>query len=138
MTIVEPENAQINYDTNSVVPYYNEVIQLPGDGDSHMTDVRTKNLVLKRKHPKDKSISVKKYIAGTDINSRSVWNVGETITSNDVIEIEDTDSETEEIPDVKPHINQSGLAPVDIHAMRKMPWVDFSIVLTENDAERRE
>ena len=137
VTIVEPENAQINYDTNSVVPYYNEVIQLPGEGDTHMPDVRTKNLILKRKHPKDENVTVKKYIAGTDITTRNVWNVGAPI-DNEIIEIDDGDSEVEEIPNIKPYINQSGLATVDIHTMRKMPWVDFSIILTENDAERRE
>ena len=137
VTIVEPENAQINYDTNSVVPYYNEVIQRPGKGDTHMPDVRTKNLILKRKHPKDENVTVKKYIAGTDITTRNVWNVGAPI-DNEIIEIDDSDSEVEEIPNIKPYINQSGLATVDIHTMRKMPWVDFSIILTENDAERRE
>ena len=40
-----------------------------------MTDVRTKNIVLKRKRPQDESVTVKKYIAGTDINARSIWDV---------------------------------------------------------------
>ena len=35
VTITNPENAQINYDTDSVVPYYNEIIQLPNQ-DTHM------------------------------------------------------------------------------------------------------
>ena len=137
-------NAQINYDTSSsVVPYYNEVTEL---NDTPMPDVRTKNIVLKRKHPKDDSITAKKYIAGTDIVSHSVWDVGapvdESIEINDdddknsLIEISDDDEP--EIADVKPFVNNSGLATVDIHTMRKMPWVDFSIILQENDAERRD
>ena len=44
----------------------------------------------------------------------------------------------DEIVDVTPYINQSGLATVDIHTMRKMPWIDFNIILTENDPEKRE
>ena len=144
VTIDEPENAQINYDTSSsVVPYYNEVIEL---NDTPMPDVRTKNIVLKRKHPKDDSITAKKYIAGTDIVSRSIWDVGAPVDES--LEISDDDDKNSlieisgddepEIADVKPFVNNSGLATVDIHTMRKMPWVDFSIILQENDAERRE
>ena len=135
VTIVEPDNAQINYDTNSVLPYYNEVIQLPNN-DTHMPDVRAKNLILKRKHPEE-GMAVKKYISGTDITNRNVWNVSAPIVNDEVIEIE-SDSDVEEIIDVKPYINQSGLATVDINTMKKMPWVDFNIILNENDAERRE
>ena len=135
VTIVEPDNVQINYDTNSVLPYYNEVIQLPNN-DTHMPDVRTKNLILKRKHPEE-GMAVKKYISGTDITNRNIWNVSAPFVNDEVIEIE-SDSDVEEIIDVKPYINQSGLATVDINTMKKMPWVDFNIILTENDAERRE
>ena len=135
VTIVEPDNVQINYDTNSVLPYYNEVIQLPNN-DTHMPDVRTKNLVLKRKHPEE-GMAVKKYISGTDITNRNIWNVSAPFVNDEVIEIE-SDSDVEEIIDVKPYINQSGLTTVDINTMKKMPWVDFNIILTENDAERRE
>ena len=133
VTITEPENAQIDY--NSVMPYYNEVIQLPGNNDSHMADVRTKNLVLKRKRPQDESVAVKKYIAGSDINARSVWDVALPIPKDEVVEIDEGDGEEE---DIKPNINGDSLATVDINTMCKMPWVDFSIVLRENDAERRE
>ena len=101
---------------------------------THMTDVRTKNLVLKRKRPQDESATVKKYIAGTDINARSVWDVALPI-QDEVIEINEEGGEEE---DIKPDINSDGLATVDIHTMHKMPWVDFSIVLRENNAERRE
>ena len=100
-----------------------------------MRDIRTKNLILKRKHPEE-GMSVKKYIAGTDITNRNVWNVNAPY-ENDTIEISD-DSDIDEIIDVKPYINQSGLATVDIHTMRKMPWIDFNIILTENDPEKRE
>ena len=131
--IINPENAQINYDTN-LIPYYNEIIQLPNQ-DTHMNDIRTKNLILKRKHPEE-GMSVKKYISGTDITNRNVWNVNPPY-ENDIIEISD-DSDIDEIIDVKPYINQSGLATVDIHTMRKMPWIDFNIILTENDPEKRE
>ena len=87
VTIDEPENAQINYETSSsVVPYYNEVIEL---NDTPMPDVRTKNTLLKRKHPKDDSITAKKYITGTDIVSRSVWDVGAPVDES--IEISDDD-----------------------------------------------
>ena len=107
-----------------------------------MPDIRTKNLILKRKHPEE-GISVKKYIARTDITNRNVWNtsINNIINvddyENDTIEISD-DSDMDEIIDVKPSINQSGLATVDIHTMKKMPWIDFSIILTENDPEKRE
>ena len=131
--IINPKNAQINYDTN-LIPYYNEIIQLPNQ-DTHMNDIRTKNLILKRKHPEE-GMSVKKYISGTDITNRNVWNVNPPY-ENDIIEISD-DSDIDEIIDVKPYINQSGLATVDIHTMRKMPWIDFNIILTENDPEKRE
>ena len=130
--MTDPDNALIDY--NSTVPYYKEIIQLPADNDSHMTDVRTKNLVLKRKRPQDESATVKKYIAGTDINARSVWDVALPI-QDEVIEINEEGGEEE---DIKPDINSDGLATVDIHTMHKMPWVDFSIVLRENNAERRE
>ena len=135
VTIVEPDNVQINYDTKSVLPYYNEVIQLPNN-DTHMPDVRTKNLILKRKHAEE-GMAVKKYISGTDITNRNIWNVSAPFVNDEVIEIE-SDSDVEEIIDVKPYINQSGLATVDINTMKKMPWVDFNIILTENDAERCE
>ena len=143
VTITNPENAQINYDTDSVVPYYNEIIQLPNQ-DTHMPDIRTKNLILKRKHPEE-GMSVKKYIVGTDITNRNVWDVTAPINDiihvddyeNDTIEISD-DSDIDEIVDVKPYINKSGLATVDIHTMRKMPWIGFNIILTENDPEKRE
>ena len=101
-----------------------------------MPDVRTKNLILKRKHPEE-GMAVKKYISGTDIANRNIWNVSAPFVNDEVIEIE-SDSDAEEIIDVKPYINQSGLATVDINTMKKMPWVDFNIALTENDAERHE
>ena len=40
--------------------------------------------------------------------------------------------------DIKPFGNQEGLTTVDIHTMRKMPWIDFSVILRENEAEKRE
>ena len=141
--ITNPENAQIDYDMDSVVPYYNEIIQLPNQ-DTHMSDIRTKNLILKRKHPEE-GMLVKKYISGTDITNRNIWNVSAPINDiihvdeyeDDTIEISD-DSDIDEIIDVKPYINQSGLATVDIHTMKKMPWIDFNIILTESDPEKRE
>ena len=60
-----------------------------------MLDVRTKNLILKRKHP-EVAISVKKYIAGTDITNRSVWNAEAPILNDEIIEIDDSDSNIEE------------------------------------------
>ena len=140
--ITNPENAQIDYDMDSVVPYYNEIIQLPNQ-DTHMSDIRTKNLILKRKHPEE-GMLVKKYISGTDITNRNIWNVSAPI--NDIIHVDDyeddtieisDDSDIDEIIDVKPYINQSGLATVDIRTMKKMPWIDFNIILTENDPEKR-
>ena len=73
VTITEPDNVQVEY--KPIVPCYKEqVIQLPPE-DTHMTDPRTKNLVLKRKHPKDEAVNIKKYIEGTDISTRNVWDV---------------------------------------------------------------
>ena len=60
-----------------------------------MLDVRTKNLILKRKHS-EVAISVKKYIAGTDITNRSVWNAEAPILNDEIIEIDDSDSNIEE------------------------------------------
>ena len=57
------------------------------------------------------------------------------VPKDEVVEIDEGDGEEEGI---KPNINGDSLATVDIHTMRKMPWVEFSIVLRENDAERRE
>ena len=109
-----------------------------------MEDIRIKNLILKRKHPEE-GMSVKKYIAGTDITNRNVWDVNAPI--NDIVHVHDYEDETIEISDdsdidkiidVKPYVNQSGLATVDIHTMKKMSWIDFNIILTENDPEKRE
>ena len=143
VTITDPDNAQVEY--NPIVPHYNDqIVQLPPDPeDVYITDPRTKNIILKRKHPNDESFIVKKYISGTDINTRSVWDATLPITESEAQTVASAsggghdDGGGEEL-DVKPFSYQRGLATVDIHTMRKMPWVDFSVILTENDAEKRE
>ena len=65
-----------------------------------MPDIRTKNLILKRKHPEE-GMSVKKYIAGTDITNRNVWDV--TAPINDIIHVDDYENNTIEISDDSKH-----------------------------------
>ena len=131
-----------------LVPYYKEqVVQLPPE-DVHMIDPRTRNLVLKRKHPKDEGVSMKKYIEGTDISTRNVWDVQPALPfqteEDDVLAVaapdggDSGDGGGGEEWDIKPFAYQRRLATVDIHTMRKMPWVDFSVILREDDAEKRE
>ena len=69
----EPDNVQVEYKpiVNSIVPYYGQVVELPPEVE--MEEPRTRNLVLKRKQPQDKAVNIKKFITGTDIRTRDVW-----------------------------------------------------------------
>ena len=69
----EPDNVQVEYKpiANSIVPYYGQVVELPPEVE--MEEPRTRNLVLKRKQPQDKAVNIKKFITGTDIRTRDVW-----------------------------------------------------------------
>ena len=133
VTITEPDNAQVDY--NQIIPYYKEeVVQLPPE-DVHIIDSRTRNIVLKRKHPPEEAVNVKKFVAGTDITTRNVWDVA---LPQPAPEGSSSPPRGGEDQDIKPFIYQRGLATVDIYTMRRIPWVDFSVILSENDPERRE
>ena len=145
VTITEPDNIQVEY--KPLVPYYKEAVQLPPE-DVHMIDPRTRNLVLKRRQPKDEGVNIKKYIEGIDISTRNVWHVRPAkpfqTEEDDVLSAaasnrgDSGDGGDGEEWDVKPFGNQEGLVTVDIHTMRKMPCLDFSVILRENEAEKRE
>ena len=112
-----------------------------------MIDPRTRNLVLKRRHPKDEGVNIKKYIEGIDISTRNVWHVRPAkpfqTEEDDVLSAaapdrgDSGDGGDGEEWDVKPFGNQEGLVTVDIHTMSKMPCVDFSVILRENEAEKK-
>ena len=91
-----------------------------------MQEPRTRNLVLQGKLPQDKAVNIKKYITGTDVRTRDVWDAAAAATDGG-----------DEPGDIKPAIRKK-LATVDVHTIRKLPWVDFSVILRETDAERRE
>ena len=124
--ITEPDNVQVEYKPiiNSIVPYYGQVVELPPEVE--MEEPRTRNLVLKRKQPQDKAVNIKKFITGTDIRTRDVWEAAAAAPDGG-----------DESRDIKPAIRKN-LATLDVHTMRRMPWVDFSLILRETDAERRD
>ena len=141
--ITDPDNAQVEYkpivpyieeavvqlppppvEYNPIVPYYGQVVEFPPEVE--MEEPRIRNLVLKRKIPQDKAVNIKKYITGTDIRTRDVWDAAAAAPDGG-----------EEPRDIKPAIRRK-LATVDAHTMRRMPWIDFSVILMETDAERRE
>ena len=68
-------------------------MQLPPEVE--MEEVRTKNLVLKRKHPKNEAVNIKKIKSETEVKVRDV--------KPDIITISD-DDEDDVKPDVKPKI----------------------------------
>ena len=120
--ITEPENAGVEF--KSLVPYYNQIVELPPEVE--MQEPRTRNLVLKRKLPQDETVNIKKYITGTDVRTRDVWDAAATAPAGG-----------DEPRNIKPAIRKK-LATVDVHTIRRLPWVDFSVILRETDAERRE
>ena len=118
---------------------YNQIVQLPPEQNEIRIDPITRNLILKRKLPKDDIVNVKKYIAGTNITNRNVWDATPAITIGEQNEINaEVQTGDDKEQDIKLFLFNNGLASVDINTMRNMPWVDFSVVLRENDAEKRE
>ena len=136
VTLTDPDNMAAEF--KSLVSY-NQIVQLPPEQNEIRMDPITRNLILKRKLPKDDIVNVKKYIAGTNITNRNVWDATPAITIGEQNEINAEEQRGDDKEqDIKPFLFNNGLASVDINTMRNMPWVDFSVVLRENDAEKRE
>ena len=108
----------------SIVPYYNQVVELPPEVE--IQEPKTRNLVLKRKLPQDNAVNIRKFLTGTDVRTRDVWDAAAAAPDGG-----------DESRDIKPAIRKN-LATVDVHTIRRLPWVDFSVILRETDAERRE
>ena len=126
--LTEPDNIQIDY--KPIMPYSEGVVQLPLEVE--MEEVKTKNLVLKRKQPKNEAVNIKKIKSETEVKVRDV--------KPDIITISDDDDDDAK-PDVKPKIRikpEPGNMPaVDANTMRRLPWVNFNEILRETEAEKK-
>ena len=126
--LTEPDNIQIDY--KPIVPYSEGVIQLPLEVE--MEEVKTKNLVLKRKQPKNEGVNIKKK-SETEVKVRDV--------KSDIITISDDDDDDAK-PDVKPKIRikpePGNTSAVDANTMRRLPWVNFNEILRETKVKKRE
>ena len=113
------------------MPYSEGVVKLPLEVE--MEEVKTKNLVLKRKQPKNEAVSIKKIKSETEVKVRDV--------KPDIITISDDDGDDAK-PDVKLKTRikpEPGNMPaVDANTMRRLPWVNFNEILRETEAEKRE
>ena len=104
--VTEPINMNVEY--KPIIPYSEGVVQLPPE--VKMDEVKTKNLVLKRKIPKNEIVNTKKIKNGTEVMVR----------------------------DVKPLVEElDPMHSVDVNTMRMLPWIDFNTIIRETEVDRR-
>ena len=104
--LTEPDNMNVEY--KPIIPYSEGVVQLPPEVE--MEEVKTKNLVLKRKIPKNEIVNIKKIKNDTEVTVR----------------------------DVKPLVEELGpMHSVDVNTMRMLPWIDFNTIIRETEVDKR-
>ena len=75
-----------------------------------MDEVRTRNLILKRKIPKNDAVNIKKIKNETKVTVR----------------------------DVVPLVEEIGpMHSVDVNTMRMLPWIDFNTIIRETEVDRK-
>ena len=103
--LTEPDNMNVEY--KPVILYSEGVVQLPPEVE--MEEVKTKNLVLKRKIPKNEIVNIKKIRNDTKVTVR----------------------------DVKPLVEELGsMHSVDVNTMRMLPWIDFNTIIRETEVDK--
>ena len=104
--LTEPDNMNVQY--KPIIPYFEGVVQLPPEAEKE--EVKTKNLVLKRKIPKNEIVNIKTIKNDTEVTVR----------------------------DVKPLVERLGpMHSVDVNTMRMLPWIDFNTIIRETEVDKR-
>ena len=158
--LTEPDNMQV--EEKALVPLSNDTIMLPPE--ENMTDViSTRNIVVKRKQPDISIGQIKKVKNETNISikhpifrkmekqKKADERLAKAIASAKPLEIKMKDKllaiegPDELLPIEGPRSlhalmppSTGPLASIDAEKMRRLPWVDFNVVLDNTDKHNRE
>ena len=153
IVLTEPDNMQVS--EGALVPISNNTLQLENNTD--MSEIATRNIVLKRKLPDVSVANIKKTKGDTEISIQhpifrkmqkqsnldkkiaKILSQGKPIdievANDNLLAIEDKPT----LPMLLPSSSSSENIPtVDSETMRMMPWIDFDVILQNIDKNERE
>ena len=153
IVLTEPDNMQVS--EGALVPIYNNTLQLENNTD--MSEIATRNIVLKRKLPDVSVANIKKTKGDTEISiqhpifrkmqkqSNLDKKIAKILSQGKPIDIEVANDNLLAIED-KPTLplllpspsSSENIPTVDSETMRIMPWIDFDVILQNIDKNERE
>ena len=153
IVLTEPDNMQVS--EGALVPISNNTLQLENNID--MSEIATRNIVLKRKHPDVSVANIKKTKGDTEISiQHSIFRkmqkqsnldkkIAKILSQGKPIDIEVANDNLLAIEDkptlpmlLPPPSSSENIPTVDSETMRMMPWIDFDVILQNIDKNERE
>ena len=153
IVLTEPDNMQVS--EGALVPISNNTLQLENNID--MSEIATRNIVLKRKHPDVSVANIKKTKGYTEISiqhpifrkmqkqSNLDKKIAKILSQGKPIDIEVANDNLLAIEDkptlpmlLPPPSSSENIPTVDSETMRMMPWIDFDVILQNIDKNERE
>ena len=153
IVLTEPDNMQVR--EGVLVPISNNTLQLENNID--MSEIATRNIVLKRKHPDVSVANIKKTKGDTEISiqhpifrkmqkqSNLDKKIAKILSQGKPIDIEVANDNLLAIEDkptlpmlLPPPSSSENIPTVDSEPMRMMPWIDFDVILQNIDKNERE
>ena len=153
IVLTEPDNMQVS--EGALVPISNNTLQLENNID--MSEIATRNIVLKRKHPDVSVANIKKTKGYTEISiqhpifrkmqkqSNLDKKIAKILSQGKPIDIEVANDNLLAIEDkptlpmlLPPPSSSENIPTVDSETMRMMPWIDFDVILQNIDKKERE
>ena len=153
IVLAEPDNMQVS--EGALVPISNNTLQLESNID--MSEIATRNIVLKRKQPDVSVANIKKTKGDTEISiqhpifrkmqkqSNLDKKIAKILSQGKPIDIEVANDNLLAIEDkptlpmlLPPPSSSENIPTVDSETMRMMPWIDFDVILQNIDKNERE
>ena len=152
--LTEPDNMQVS--EGALVPISNNNVQI--ENDTHMDEITTRNIAVKRKQPDVSVVNIKKTKGDTEISIQhpifrkmqkqsildkkiaKILSQGKPIdievANDNLLAIEDAPALPMLLPPASS--NSENIATVDSETIRMMPWIDLNVILQNIDKNERE
>ena len=152
--LTEPDNMQVS--EGALVPISNNNVQI--ENDTHIDEITTRNIAVKRKQPDVSVVNIKKTKGDTEISIQhpilrkmqkqsildkkiaKILSQGKPIdievANDNLLAIEDAPALPMLLPPASS--NSENIATVDSETIRMMPWIDLNVILQNIDKNERE